>query len=182
MMHFILDRISLSVGKKTWRHYSKFVLLCSWSEMWEVVFVRSFVCIVNSRNYGFISNKTLGNFAKWCVENLISIQNSYIRFEIPMAVVIINYIFWYISQSPLKVSERSEEIYHLHLQWQNKPSKKSTWRLFCLPPTSTLVSCLVYSYTLKMEAIWSSETLVCFQRTTRCYIQEHSNNRNLNKA
>jgi hypothetical protein len=42
----------------------------------------------------------------------------------------------------------------------------------CLPPTFTLVSCLAYSSTLKMEAICSSETSNDFQRTTRRYILE----------
>jgi hypothetical protein len=36
----------------------------------------------------------------------------------------------------------------------------------------TLVSCLVYSSILKMEATYSSEMLVDFQRTTRCYISK----------
>jgi hypothetical protein len=45
----------------------------------------------------------------------------------------------------------------------------------CLPPASTLVSCSAYSSILKMEAIYSSETSVDFQRTTRCNILEASN-------
>jgi hypothetical protein len=36
----------------------------------------------------------------------------------------------------------------------------------------TLVSCLAYSSTMKMEATCSSETSVDFQRTTRHYIPE----------
>jgi hypothetical protein len=44
----------------------------------------------------------------------------------------------------------------------------------CLPSAFTLVSCSAYSSTLKMEAIWSSETSVDFQRTTQRYIPEHS--------
>jgi hypothetical protein len=36
----------------------------------------------------------------------------------------------------------------------------------------TLVSCLAYSSTVKMEAKCSSETSVDIQRTTRCYIPE----------
>jgi hypothetical protein len=42
----------------------------------------------------------------------------------------------------------------------------------CLPPDFTLVSCSVYSSTLKMEATWSSEASVGFQRTSRHYIPE----------
>jgi hypothetical protein len=40
----------------------------------------------------------------------------------------------------------------------------------CLPPTFTLVSCSVYSSTLMMEAMCSSETSVDIQRTTRNYV------------
>jgi hypothetical protein len=46
----------------------------------------------------------------------------------------------------------------------------------CLPPLATcfmLVSCLAYSLTLKMEAAYSSENSVDFQRTTRRYFPEH---------
>jgi hypothetical protein len=42
----------------------------------------------------------------------------------------------------------------------------------CLPPAFTLVSCSAYSSTLKMEAVYYSETSVDFQRTTRRYIPE----------
>jgi hypothetical protein len=48
-------------------------------------------------------------------------------------------------------------------RWQAEP---------CFPPACTLVSCLAYSSTLKMEAICSSETSVDFQRTTWRYIPE----------
>jgi hypothetical protein len=46
--------------------------------------------------------------------------------------------------------------------------------MLCLPPAIKQVSCLVYSSTLKMEATFSSETSVDFQRTTRHYIPEES--------
>jgi hypothetical protein len=53
------------------------------------------------------------------------------------------------------------------------------WPLFeefhLLPPAFTLVSCSVYSSTLKVEAIYSSETWVVFQRTTRSYNPEDRN-------
>jgi hypothetical protein len=42
----------------------------------------------------------------------------------------------------------------------------------CLPSTFTLVSCLAYFSTLKMEATCSSATSVDFQRTARRYIPE----------
>jgi hypothetical protein len=44
--------------------------------------------------------------------------------------------------------------------------------LLCLPPDFTLVSCLAYLSTLKAEPIYSSETSVYFQWTTRRYIPE----------
>jgi hypothetical protein len=62
-------------------------------------------------------------------------------------------------------------IYTLNINYPAKYSKLSVYRL-CLPPAFTLVSCSAYSSTLKMEAIWSSETTVDFQRTTRRYISE----------
>jgi hypothetical protein len=42
----------------------------------------------------------------------------------------------------------------------------------CLPPDFTLVSCLAYFSTLKLEATCSSETSVDFQRTKGRYIPE----------
>jgi hypothetical protein len=44
----------------------------------------------------------------------------------------------------------------------------------CLPPAFTLVCHLVYSCTLKMETICSSETSVDSQRSTWCSIAEDS--------
>jgi hypothetical protein len=43
-----------------------------------------------------------------------------------------------------------------------------------LPPAFTLVSCLAYSSTLKMEATCSSKMSVHFQWTTRQHIPEDS--------
>jgi hypothetical protein len=47
----------------------------------------------------------------------------------------------------------------------------SIFRVECLPPAFTLVSCSAYS-ALKLEAICSSEMSVDFQRATRRYIPE----------
>jgi hypothetical protein len=55
---------------------------------------------------------------------------------------------------------------------KNKLSMKPA--LLCLPPAFMLVSCLIYSSNLKMEAIYSSKTLVDFQCTAWCYIPEDS--------
>jgi hypothetical protein len=66
-------------------------------------------------------------------------------------------IFWDRTQcSPLKINQRFGGTYCLHL--------------LCFPPSLTLISCSAYSSALKMEAIFSSETSVEFQRTTRRYI------------
>jgi hypothetical protein len=64
--------------------------------------------------------------------------------------------------SPLKVNDVSEE----HIA--------SIFRTM-LATFFTLVYCLAYSYTLKMEAAYSSGTSVDFQRTTWRYIPEDSN-------
>jgi hypothetical protein len=49
---------------------------------------------------------------------------------------------------------------------KNKPSKAFLATCF------VLVSCLVYSLILKMKAIYSSETSINFQRTTRVISQK----------
>jgi hypothetical protein len=48
----------------------------------------------------------------------------------------------------------------------NKLSMKPAWS--CLPPAFVLVSCFVYSLTLKTETICSSEMLFDFQRAAWC--------------
>jgi hypothetical protein len=73
--------------------------------------------------------------------------------------------------SPLKVNRYFGGTCCLHLQGrkigqarnQREPESKQSF---------TLVSCLAYSSTLKMEATCSSETSADFQRTTRRYISE----------
>jgi hypothetical protein len=51
-------------------------------------------------------------------------------------------------------------------------------RTLQLPRAFTLVSCLAYPSTLKIEAILSSEKSVDFQQTTRRYISEDRTLRN----
>jgi hypothetical protein len=59
-------------------------------------------------------------------------------------------------------------ISHVNVELKtNVPSQR-------LPSAFTLVFFSAYSSTLKMEAIYSSETLVDFQRTTGGYIPEYS--------
>jgi hypothetical protein len=77
--------------------------------------------------------------------------------------------------SPLKVNTCFGARSRLHLQGRRisraRNQRESMWQA---EPAFTLVSCSDYSSTLKMEAIYSSETLVDFQRTTRRYIREDS--------
>jgi hypothetical protein len=78
-------------------------------------------------------------------------------------------VFWDIRLfSPLKVNRRFGGTYHLHLQGHS------------LPPALTLVSWSAYS-PLKMEAIYSSEMSVDFQRTTHHYIPEDGTFYNIKK-
>jgi hypothetical protein len=79
-------------------------------------------------------------------------------------------IFWDIRPcSPFKVNRRCGGIYRFHLQG---PERSRARNQLCFPPAFPLVSCSAYSSTRKMEAICSSVTSVCFQRTTQCYISE----------
>jgi hypothetical protein len=74
-----------------------------------------------------------------------------LEFEVLTAVVMKSSIFWDIMPcSPLIVNRR--------------------FRATCLPLTFTLVSCSVYSWTMKMEAICSFEMSLTFQRTAWRYI------------
>jgi hypothetical protein len=75
----------------------------------------------------------------------------------------------------------SETLYGSHIPedegaifWDIKPySLLKVSRRFDFPPAFTLVLCPAYSI-LKMEAIYSSERSVDFQRTPRRYIREGS--------
>jgi hypothetical protein len=83
-----------------------------------------------------------------------------------------SYVLWNITPcSPLKVNQHLEGTCRLHLQGRrisharNQHEAGSKQRFI-------LVSCLVYSSTLKMEATCSCVTSVGFQRTTWRYIPE----------
>jgi hypothetical protein len=68
--------------------------------------------------------------------------------------------------SPLKINRCFGGTWPLHLQGRIHPARKQ--HATC----SALVSCLTCSSTPKMEATYSSETLVDFQRTTRRHTPE----------
>jgi hypothetical protein len=79
-----------------------------------------------------------------------------VGFEVLTPVVMKSTIFWDTTLcSPLKVNRRFGETYRL-------------------PYAFTLVFCSAHFSTLKMEAIYSSETSVDLQRTIRRYIPEDS--------
>jgi hypothetical protein len=91
-----------------------------------------------------------------------------------------SYIFMDITPcSPSKVIRRFGEARCFHLWgWRIRQASSqheaSNMKIFaCMFYTCfTVVSCLTYSSTLKIEATCSSETSVDFQLTTRCYIPE----------
>jgi hypothetical protein len=75
-----------------------------------------------------------------------------------------HHIFWDITpSSPLKFNRRFRGIWRLYLQ-------KPAWSRVLTATCFKLVSCLPYSWTLKVEATCYSETTVDFQWNTRLYI------------
>jgi hypothetical protein len=79
----------------------------------------------------------------------------------------------------LNVNLRFGGTYRLHLQGGGislaRDQRESRWQAeLCF----TLVSCLAYFPTLKIEEIYFSETSVDIQRTTRCHIPEVGTLRN----
>jgi hypothetical protein len=100
----------------------------------------------------------------------------YLGLEALTAVVMKCSTFWDITpHSPLKVNQSFGGTYSLHLQSrrisQARKQRENRWKSL-LSTTFTLVSCLDYSSTLKIEATYSSETSFDFQWT---YIQEDRN-------
>jgi hypothetical protein len=62
--------------------------------------------------------------------------------------------------------------------WDITPRSKQVPGRALLATCFMLVSCSAYSFTLKMEATYSSETSVDFQRDTRRYLPEDRTLRN----
>jgi hypothetical protein len=89
----------------------------------------------------------------------LKIRDKYIGIEVLTAVVMKSSIFWDIT--PCSTSKAGRRFGGICLHHQG------------LLPTSSLVSCLAYYLTLKMEATCSSETSVDFQRTTLHYIPKN---------
>jgi hypothetical protein len=99
---------------------------------------------------------------------------SHVGFEVLTAVVMKSTIFWDITLcSLLNVNRRFRGIYHLHFQGRRISQTRNQHEAL-LATCFTLVSCLAYSWTLKMEVICSSETSVDIQWTTWRYIPEGS--------
>jgi hypothetical protein len=89
-------------------------------------------------------------------------DSQYIGFEVLTAVVMKSTIFWDITPcSPLKVNRRFGGTYRLNLC----PAYHLLARWFIAR---------AYSSTLKVEAKYTSETSIYFQRNTRRYIPEDS--------
>jgi hypothetical protein len=81
-----------------------------------------------------------------------------------------NIIFWDMTScSPLSFNRRFGGTNRLHLQGRRNK----------FPPACLLVFAELISSTLKMEALWSSETSVATQQTTRLHIQEDDTLHNL---
>jgi hypothetical protein len=86
--------------------------------------------------------------------------------EVLIAVIMRSSIFWDVTpRSTLKVNRRFGGTYLLRLQGrrirQARNQRESRWQ-----DAFTLVTCLVYSLTLKMEAACSSKISFDFQRNT----------------
>jgi hypothetical protein len=97
-----------------------------------------------------------------------------------------DFIFWDITPSSmLKVRWRFGGTCRLPLQdrriSQARNQRESRWQVArrCLTSAFTLVSCLAYSSTQKIEATCSSETSTEFQRTTQHYVPEAVSPHNL---
>jgi hypothetical protein len=87
-------------------------------------------------------------------------RTSRVAFEAFAAMFSRSSIYWDITPcSPLKANDVSEEYV--------APIFRDLFATYFL-----LFPCLAYSLTLNIEEIYSSETLVYFQRTTRVYIPE----------
>jgi hypothetical protein len=100
----------------------------------------------------------------------------YLGFEALTAVVMKCSTFWDITQHSLLKVNRS---FGKHIasifrakKWAKQEISAKAGGNLCFRPTFTLVSCLVYSFTMKMEAICSSETSFDFLGNARGYISE----------
>jgi hypothetical protein len=104
---------------------------------WESMNVRTRARV---RHYQIVTFIVMSSLESYCVV-----------FEVLTAAIKKSIIFWDIMPySSLKVNRRFGGTTEI-----------------CLPPGFMLISCSSYSSTMKMEVIYSTETSVNFQRTTR---------------
>jgi hypothetical protein len=97
----------------------------------------------------------------------------YIRFEVLTAVVMNSSILWdVIPCNPLKVNERFGSTRHLHLQSGRLSQARTRLKQVATRACFMLVSYMIYSSTLKMEATCPSETPVDFYEATQHYNPE----------
>jgi hypothetical protein len=91
-------------------------------------------------------------------------KRQHVVLDVPIAVVMLSSIFWNVTPCrPLKVNGRFERVMSPLGGWQEK---------FSLSLAFTLVSCLAYFWTLKLEATCFFETPFNFRQTTRIFIPE----------
>jgi hypothetical protein len=116
------------------------------------------------KNTGFMG----GGMSEQNLEILREISHHNLRFNFLLMVVMKSHELWDVMLcSLLKVNRRFGGTCHHNIQGQ-RISQAGNQRLL----SATMVYCLAFSSTLKMEATCSSETSVDFQRTTRRYIPE----------
>jgi hypothetical protein len=95
----------------------------------------------------------------------------YVGFEVFTAVVMKSIIFWDMTPcSPLSFNQRSGGTYRLYLQRRKNRFSNVGFEVFTAVVMKSSAEPIYLA--LKMEAIFSSETSVDTQRTTRRYIPE----------
>jgi hypothetical protein len=95
------------------------------------------------------------------------------RFQVLSAVTMKSTVLWVVPPCSSERVRRFGWTYRLHLftieEWAKQETSRSSACHFLL-----LVSCLTCSFTLKMEAICSSETSGCLRTTRRCNLQDRT--------
>jgi hypothetical protein len=120
------------------------------------------------RPHGYCDRQTM-NYGQYNVNS----TSTTLAFEIISAVDIKTSVFWDITPCcPVKVNDVSEEhvtfIFRVEEEAKEETSMKHSASYACF----VLCSSFDHSFTLKVEAVCSSETSIDFHRTTRRYIPE----------
>jgi hypothetical protein len=97
-------------------------------------------------------------------------SQTFLGVEVLTAVVLKSTVVWDVTQcSLLKINSGFEGTYRLHLQGRRISGARNRRENRC-PLLATYFHARAYSSTLKMEAIYTPETSIDFQRATRRYI------------